>query len=102
MVKLKQLNKSVELVKQFREDCEKNNYFRLLPNRRPFVHYSHFKNFIMRTKGADPHTIRAYRDQLKSFNFIEIDELDRLYFIFEDSQFYKVKSNGALSKFMED
>jgi hypothetical protein len=100
-MKTRQTHKASELVRQFYEDSEKNGHIRLLQGRPPFVYYNHLKDFIMRARGSDHHTIQAYRDQLKSLKFIEIDELDRVFFIFKDSPYYDSAPNGALTKFLE-
>jgi hypothetical protein len=73
-----------------------------MQGRPPFVYYNHLKDFIMKTHGSDGHTIRGYRDQLKALKFIEIDELDRVFFIFKDSPYYDSAPTGALIRFIGD
>jgi hypothetical protein len=95
-------SKASDLIRQFYRYCEQNKDIRIMQDRPPFVYYGRFKDFIMKTKGADPHTIRAYRDQLLAFKFIEIDHLERVFFTFKDSPDYRGNTAIPINKFFSD
>lgn len=68
----------------------------------PFINYDRFKDFVRKHKGIDKGTIRAYREVMRAYRFLEFDELDRVFFIYKKSPDYKKPANTDLFSFMED
>jgi hypothetical protein len=92
-------DKVVALVELLFEECRKDGTLRVAGSVDDYIYFERFKAFIMKHKGIDHHTIKAYKDLFESYHFLQFDEYGRVIFIYKKSPDYlKYKAAGSLTK----